>query len=162
MNTALVQPLHLLRFILSQRSILKELKIPIEYGLLHNPKAQVRLEVQDTGCPVQSQAPVHAKIHWPRFDRRPYKCLLFQPMQTRNFHEISRFVKWLIITQLDSNCVFDTWLLGNLWWYLRCVYLILAPREKMKEGCLQFRMSNIAVSDLAQKTVHGDQFSNFL
>ena len=146
-NQFWVQPLHLLGFILSQRSILKKLKIPIEYGLLHDLKAQVRLEVQDMGCPEHSQAPVHAKIHWPRFHRH-INVYYSNPCKPGTFMRFCRFLKWLITTQLDPNCVFDTWLLGNLRWYLSCVYLILAPRQKMKEGCLQFRMSNIAVSDL--------------
>ena len=53
-------------------------------------------------------------------------------LQTRNFHEISwdfKVRKMTNITQLDPNWVVDTWLLGNLWWYLWCVDLILAPGQ---------------------------------
>ena len=45
----------------------------------------------------------------------------FKKLQTRNFHEISwdfKVPKMTNSTQLDPNCVVDTSLLGNLWWYL--------------------------------------------
>ena len=78
----------------------KKLKIPVEYGLLsllHNLKVQVRLEVQDMGCPVHSQAPVHAKMHWLRLDRHinAYYSNPCKPGTFMRFKEISRFLKWL-------------------------------------------------------------------
>ena len=45
-------------------------------------------------------------------------------------------------TQLDPNCVFDTWLLGNLW-YLWCVYLILAPGQTTHSSLLKFCISKL-------------------
>ena len=58
-------------------------------------------------------------------------------------HNLKAQVRLEVQAQLDPNCVFDTWLLGNLWWYLWCVYLILAPGQTTHSSLLKFCISKL-------------------